>query len=201
LLFWRHPTARFAAAGLDIDAPEADAYREAHDAAVRWAAANRAAIAERFLSRLSGAAPRCVLDLCHNSVTPCRLGGSPCWLHRKGAAPADQGPLVIPGSRGAYSYLVVPTGPQDDNAWSLAHGAGRKWNRSAIKSRLLGEVALDSLRRTKLGSVVLCDDKELLLEEAPEAYKRIETVIDDLTGPGLVRVVARLRPLLTFKRG
>jgi hypothetical protein len=49
------------------------------------------------------------------------------WLHRKGAAPGDMGPLVIPGSRGAFSYLVQPIGDratQEYAGYSLAHGAG-----------------------------------------------------------------------------
>jgi release factor H-coupled RctB family protein len=48
------------------------------------------------------------------------------WLHRKGAAPADVGPVVIPGSRGHFSYLVLPTLANPDTekaAFSLAHGS------------------------------------------------------------------------------
>lgn len=195
----RAHTGVFGNRGLDETAPEAKTYLAEHDYAVRWAVANRALIAHRFLDIIGAGETRRVLDLCHNSVVPCTDGGGACWLHRKGAAPGDQGPLVIPGSRGAYSFLAVPTGDQTENAWSLAHGAGRKWNRTAIKSRLKGEVDADALRQTKLGSVVLCSDRDLLFEEAPEAYKKVETVIDDLVEPGLIRVVARLRPLITFK--
>lgn len=32
----------------------------------------------------------------------------PMWVHRKGAAPADCGIVVIPGSRGTFSYVVKP---------------------------------------------------------------------------------------------
>ena len=41
------------------------------------------------------------------------------WVHRKGAAPSDRGLVVIPGSRGAYSFLALPTGPQRRNGESL----------------------------------------------------------------------------------
>lgn len=52
------------------------------------------------------------------------------WLHRKGAAPADCGLVVIPGSRGDFSYLVEPVPDHAEDALcSLAHGAGRKWSR------------------------------------------------------------------------
>ncbi len=55
------------------------------------------------------------------------------------------------------------------------------------------------LVRTALGSAVICDDKDLLFEEAPQAYKNIETVVDDLVHAGLVRVVATLVPRVTYK--
>ena len=48
-------------------------------------------------------------------------------------------------------------------------------------------------------SRVICEDKELLYEEAPEAYKRIDDVVSDLVELGLVRVAAILRPLITYK--
>lgn len=68
-----------------------------------WAVLNREVIAERFLYRLGTTGER-LLDICHDSVT-LHQGG---WLHRKGAAPADKGLVVIPGSRGDMTYLVPP---------------------------------------------------------------------------------------------
>ena len=35
-------------------------------------------------------------------------------------------------------------------------------------------------RRNPFGGVVVCGDRDLLVEEAPDAYKNIEHVIDDL---------------------
>jgi release factor H-coupled RctB family protein len=55
------------------------------------------------------------------------------------------------------------------------------------------------LVQTELGGRVICEDRDLLYEEAPMAYKRIETVIQDLVDAGLVSVIATLRPLLTYK--
>jgi release factor H-coupled RctB family protein len=121
------------------------------------------------------------------------------WLHRKGAAPADQGPVVIPGSRGSLSYLVVPQGDLAGCAWSLAHGAGRKWARSDCKRRLSHRYSLESLSRTEMGSRVICEDKDLIYEEAPQAYKDVDIVVQDLAEAGFLRVVAMLRPLITYK--
>jgi release factor H-coupled RctB family protein len=46
---------------------------------------------------------------------------------------------------------------------------------------------------------VICEDKALLYEEAPQAYKNITTVIDDLVAMGLIEVIAVLKPLVTYK--
>jgi release factor H-coupled RctB family protein len=178
--------------------PDAEAYLAAHDSAVAWARANRALIAHRVCACL-GAASVKVLDVCHNSVVRASVRGEPCWLHRKGAAPHDAGAVVIPGSRGAKSYLALPAGDGATCLHSLAHGAGRKWTRSDARGRLKERVRAHELLRTPLGSAVICDDKDLLFEEAPQAYKNIESVVDDLVGAGVARVVARLTPLVTYK--
>src|SRR5262245_2903216 len=128
-----------------------------------------------------------------------RSSHSSLWLHRKGAAPSDHGPLVIPGSRGTFSYLVQPTGDGESHAWSLAHGAGRKWTRSDSRARVRERFRPMQLVQTGLGSRVICGDRDLLYEEAPPAYKDIEQVIEDLVEAGLIQVIATLRPLLTYK--
>jgi release factor H-coupled RctB family protein len=55
------------------------------------------------------------------------------------------------------------------------------------------------MQRTKIGSRVICEDRELIYEEAPQAYKDIHQVIHDLTAAALIDVVATLRPLITYK--
>ena len=189
---------RYRAAGLATDGDAFAAYIEAHNEAVAWASVNRAVIAERFLDCLGGTGKR-RLDLCHNSVTPVGDRARDLWLHRKGAAPSNEGPVVIPGSRGAITYLVAPTGDQEDNVWSIAHGAGRRWTRSDTKARLSKRYRPQDLTRTDLGGRVICRNKELIYEEAPQAYKNIETVISDLVDAGLVRIIATLRPVITYK--
>ncbi len=188
-----------AAAGLAEGSLEAKEYMSRHDHAVAWARVNRQVIARRFAGAL-GAELVGLLDVCHNSVealpeTPC------CWLHRKGAAPSTQGPVVIPGSRGSLSYLVQPIAPADPGyaGYSLAHGAGRKWKRGDTKARLKDRYRPADLVQTALGSRVICEDRELLYEEAPEAYKDIDGVIAALLEAGLCRVVAVLRPVITYK--
>lgn len=180
---------------LEVGSAACSAYLARHDAAIDWAVLNRRVIARRFGDLLGFEAER-RLDICHNSVTP-HAGG---WLHRKGAAPADRGLVVIPGSRGDLSYLVAPRPEQAEAALqSLAHGAGRKWSRSDARAKLERRFRIADLERTALGSRVICEDRALIYEEAPQAYKDIHRVIADLDAAGLIEVVATFRPLVTYK--
>ncbi|WP_157314899.1 RNA ligase RtcB family protein [Chitinibacter sp. GC72] len=183
--------------GLLADSKECRAYLAEHDQAVRFAEVNRHLIAQRILAKLACDGSQ-ILDVNHNLVLPAQMHGQPGWIHRKGATPADQGAVVIPGSRGDYSYLVQPM-PSDISLQSLAHGAGRKWMRSECKGRLSGRYTVAQLSRTKLGSQVICADRALIYEEAPEAYKPASNIIATLVGAGLVKVIARLKPVLTYK--
>ena len=121
------------------------------------------------------------------------------WIHRRGAVTAGGTPLVIPGSRGALSYLVKPVGDGASQAWSLAHGAGRKWARSETRLHVRERFGATELMQTSLGSHVICGERDLLYEEAPMAYKPVESVIEALVEAGLIRVIATLRPVLTYK--
>ncbi len=194
----REQVERFRFEGLDSNSPEAAEYLARHDHAMQWADANRALIAARVLDRLGAEGER-RLDVCHNWIEQRQVGRRDCWLHRKGAAPSTRGPLVIPGSRGAFSYLVLPVGASERSCYSLAHGAGRKWARTDSRARLEKRVTAKDLTRTDLGSHVICEDRELLYEEAPQAYKNITVVIDDLVREGLIQIVALLRPAVTYK--
>ncbi|AJE04881.1 hypothetical protein GPICK_09605 [Geobacter pickeringii] len=186
---------RFRDSPLVAGSCEAEQYLARHALANAYAAANRELIAYRLLEQLGSGYHR-ILDLAHNGIERTANGH---FLHRKGAAPSDHGVVVIPGSRGSCSFLVMPVGGQADNLWSVAHGAGRKWSRSECEGRLRTKFPAASLQRTKLGSHVICEDRQLLYEEAPPAYKEIRTVIDALVSFGLVRVIAVLSPVLTYK--
>jgi release factor H-coupled RctB family protein len=155
-------------------------------------------IAHRLLEQL-GSGYRLIADLSHNSITPIESEGEIQFLHRKGASPSNQDTIIIPGSRGSNSYLVKPTGNQEANLWSVAHGAGRKWGRNECEGRLREKYSADSMKKTKLGSYVICEDRDLLYEEAPQAYKDIDSVISDMVNLGLIKVVAIFTPVLTYK--
>jgi release factor H-coupled RctB family protein len=189
---------QFGHGGLKENSSEATAYLAQHEAALQFALFNRHCIAQRLLANVRATGTR-VLDLAHNYVAAATIEGTSGWLHRKGATPSDQGPVLIPGSRGDHSYLVQALQPNAATLLSLAHGAGRKWVRSACKERLFKLFTPVQLGRTALGSRVICNDKQLIFEEAPQAYKSIDTVIEALEGAGLIELLARTKPVLTYK--
>lgn len=185
--------------GLAQDDAAAQAYLQQHAAAVQFAEMNRALIGARILHRLRCKASL-VLDVNHNTVAPACVDGQHGWLHRKGATPSDQGLVILPGSRDDYSYMLEPVVKNGAlSLHSLAHGAGRKWQRSECKDRLFKNATPAQLSRTSLGGRVICNDRALIYEEAAQAYKKVDSVLDCLIGAGLARVVYRSRPLLTYK--
>jgi len=186
------------ARGSDVESFAAAAYLQDHDLAVRWAKVNRGLLAQRFVQQL-GADANLLWDGCHNSITSCEREGETVWVHRKGAVAAEKEPVVIPGSRGSLSYLVKPLGEGESRAWSLAHGAGRKWARSEARQRMRERFGVHQLTQTPLGGRVICEERDLLYEEAPAAYKNIEDVVQELVDAGLASVIATFRPLLTYK--
>jgi release factor H-coupled RctB family protein len=176
--------------------PAADpaAYLARHDEAVRWGSLNRRLMAARVAYALGARPADPIVDECHNLVEV-RDG---VYLHRKGAARGDGRDVLVAGTRGTASYLVAAhAGPQAN--WSVAHGAGRKMSRADALRRGKAKHTVEELRRTPLGSLVVCGDRQLLFEEAPTAYKRIEQVIGDLAGHGLATPVVTTVPLVTYK--
>lgn len=185
--------------GLPALGIDAQSYMDKHDVALEFARLNRALIALRVCQRLHCRAIP-VLDVHHNFVTRAEVDGQSGWLHRKGATPSDQGLVMLPGSRADYSYLLEPlNGATQASLHSLAHGAGRKWARADCKGRLSKLATPDQLSRTAMNGLVICNDRALIYEEAPQAYKNVSSVLDTLVGAGLVRVIARSKPVLTYK--
>ena len=176
------------------------AYLEAEATAANYGFVNRLLLAEITRQRLREihgpvAAPL-VYDLPHNITLPAAGGSSASgpWITRKGACPAGEGqPVIIPGSMGASSFLLVGRGAPRFLA-SASHGAGRARSRFSMgrKPRSDAELGLAGVECITLR-------EERRIEEAPAAYKPIGPVIDCQVAEGMVDVVARMRPLMTFK--
>ena len=193
---WTAFAAEHADSGVPAESEDGKHYLAEHDRLVRWAHFNRKLIAKAFGSLISCEFTE-LANTVHNCISP---AGNGCWLHRKGASEAETDrPLVIAGTRGSCSALVVPDGDPGEYLHSLAHGAGRKWTRLSTRTRMRDKYDVRTLLKTRIGSKVVCPDKNLLYEEAPDAYKNIEHVIGDLQSFGLIRVAARFKPLLNCK--
>jgi tRNA-splicing ligase RtcB len=134
-------------------------------------------------------------------------------VHRKGATRAygpgnpalssryrDIGqPVIIPGDMGTNSYILLGTEMAMKEAFgSTCHGAGRMMSRSRAKKTINGRQLRDDLMEEK-GIVVIADSMSGLAEEAPQAYKDIDNVVDITCRAGLSTKVARLRPLGVIK--
>ncbi len=190
-------------------------YLQAEATAANYGFMNRLLLAELLRLRLREVfgdieAPL-IYDLPHNITLPSNVETlhspdvetlhvtslqSQKWVTRKGACPAYNGqPVIIPGSMGAYSYLCVgKSNPVFCN--SASHGAGRVYSRFEL-TRNGASYSEAELGLTGVDCITLRDERRI--EEAPAAYKPIQSVIDIQVEAGMVDVVARLSPVLTFK--
>ncbi|MDR1656593.1 MAG: RNA ligase RtcB family protein [Deltaproteobacteria bacterium] len=182
--------------GLPQGSAAAQEYLALHDQALKWASRNRLLVAKKVLTALAVKEElRLILDIAHNYLEPI----DDLIVHRKGAVSALKGPVVIPGSRGTVTSLFNPAPDTAKSLFSLSHGAGRKWRRCDCRGRLEAKWTRQELRRTALGSHVICTDKATLYEEAPQAYKNVAEILKCLEQNGLGKVIMTLAPLLTYK--
>ena len=203
---------------------EAEDYYQAMACAVNYAFANRQAIMhwvrqsfqqvfkedpERFGLKL-------VYDVAHNiaKIEDHKINGErkKVWVHRKGATrafppghpeiPADYTavgqPVLIPGSMGTSSWLLVGTEKAMQISFgSTAHGAGRKLSRNAAKRRFWGGDVKKALEQR--GIFVRSESSVVLAEEADPAYKNVDIVADVSDKVGIATKVARFVPLAVVK--
>ena len=199
--------------------PEGRAYLAAMAAAANFAWANRQEIANRVrasLGRLLGKEiadrTRQVYDVAHNVAKTERYGGRELLVHRKGATrafPAGSAeipdeyrtvgqPVFIPGSMGTASYVLAgEQGSMERSFGTTCHGAGRRLSRTAAKKEIHGAELRRQLEQQ--GIVVRSASNKGLAEEAPFAYKDVESVVDVVAHAGLARRVARLVPIGVVK--
>ncbi|HIQ01939.1 MAG TPA: RtcB family protein [Anaerolineales bacterium] len=207
-----------------IDSPEGRAYYGAMACAVNYAFVNRQVLAmgvrEAFEQVLAGKVHNFdlfqIYDVAHNiaKFEEHEVDGRRMRLcvHRKGATrafgpglpqvPEDYRevgqPVLVPGSMGTASYVLVGTRRAMDLSWgSTCHGAGRVMSRHKARKKIWGA----DLRREmeEQGIVVRAGSNKGLAEEAPAAYKDVSRVVEVVHGAGLACKVARLRPLAVIK--
>ncbi len=107
-------------------------------------------------------------------------------------------PVLIPGSMGTASYLLIGTKKAEELTFgSTVHGAGRVSSRSSALRNLRGEDIKKEMNEE--GIEVKAGSWQSLAEEAPEAYKDIDEVVKVVDELGISKKIARLKPLGVVK--
>ncbi len=134
------------------------------------------------------------------------------YVHRKGATRAFPPghslvpskykgigqPVLIPGSMGTSSYILVGTNKAMEISFGSApHGAGRVLSREEAKRRYRGSEIKSSLESR--GIVVRAASMAVVAEEAPSAYKDVDRVADVADRAGMAKKVVRLVPISVVK--
>jgi tRNA-splicing ligase RtcB len=207
-----------------MNSPEGEAYLGAMRAAANFAFCNRQLLAhaarrafeQAFAGKVEGWHLQQVYDIAHNmgKLETHQVEGRKVkvCVHRKGATrafgPASPGlpsqyraigqPVLVPGSMGTASWVLVGTETSMARSFgSSCHGAGRVMSRSQAKRQVRGE----ELRRELEGRGIRIRAGSMpgLAEEAPQAYKDVDAVVEIVSAAGIARKVARLRPVVVIK--
>jgi tRNA-splicing ligase RtcB len=204
-----------------IRSPLGQQYYKSMCAAVNYAFANRQMIAhwvrdvfKKVLGSSQGM--RQVYDVCHNvaKIEKHVVEGKEkdLCIHRKGATRsfgpgrmeipeayrAVGQPVIIPGSMGTASFLLVGTLEAEEKSFSsTAHGAGRLMSRHEALRRFRGEQIRDEL--AKKGIELQSTSWKGVAEEAAGAYKDVDEVVRVSHEVGLGRLVARVVPIGVMK--
>lgn len=203
-----------------ICSPEGQQYLGATRAGINCALANRQILAHLTRKVLAEEIPEARLetlyDVSHNTCKAERhlVDGQEriLYVHRKGATRAfgpghpdlperyrDVGqPVIIGGTMGTGSYILVGTDQSEQRAWSSAsHGAGRAMSRHQALKQWRGRELVDELARR--GILIRTRSWRGAAEEAPGAYKDVDLVAEATEKAGLARRVALLRPRVCVK--
>jgi tRNA-splicing ligase RtcB (3'-phosphate/5'-hydroxy nucleic acid ligase) len=207
-----------------VNSPEGKAYLGAMKCAANYGWANRQCLMHLtrkvfekfFAASWEKLGMDLVYDVAHNiaKIETHTVNGikKKLCVHRKGATrafgPGAPGvpqryqktgqPVIIPGDMGRNSYMLVGTqGAMDETFGSTCHGAGR------LKSRTEALRTIDSVKLLKglenKGITVMAAGRGTIVEEAPEAYKDVNNVVDVVHSAGISKRVCRMRPLGVIK--
>lgn len=207
-----------------LNSPEGQDYLAAMRCAANYAFANRQVLAhfvrQSFEEVLAGKVRNWhlhqVYDIAHNmgKIETHNIDGKnlEVCVHRKGATrafgPGFAGlpdeyksigqPVLVPGSMGTASWVLVGTKTSMERSFgSSCHGAGRTMSRTKAKKMVWGEDLRKELHAR--GIQVRAGSMASLAEEAPQAYKDVDAVVETVIGVGIAKKVARLSPVAVIK--
>lgn len=207
-----------------LESPEGKRYLSAMWCAANYAFANRQvlvsharrAFEQAFAGKVHHWDLHQVYDVAHNmgKIEEHLVGGKKMkvCVHRKGATrafgPGFEGlpehyrplgqPVLVPGSMGTSSWVLLGTERSMQLSFgSTCHGAGRLMSRQRAKKSVRGDQLKSKLESS--GIHILARSMPGLAEEAPQAYKDVDAVVDVVVKAGIGAKVARLRPVAVIK--
>jgi len=203
------------------ESKEADQYLKAMNAAANYAFANRQVMTmlirkafKKTMGKDSALQIKTLYDVTHNMAKKETFNGKSYFVHRKGATRAFDSehmkgtpfektgqPILIPGSMGTASYILAGTEGSKRSFYSVNHGAGRAMSRkqAAGKKGCEGAISDREFHSAMKNIFLLCENKRRIKEEAPQAYKDIDAVIETVIGAGLAETVAKMQPVAVIK--
>jgi len=207
-----------------VNSPEGKAYLGAMKCAANYAWANRQCLmylTRRVFEKVFSLSwqkmgMHLIYDVAHNiaKIEKYNVDGKEKALcvHRKGATRAfgpghpalperykkTGQPVIIPGDMGRNSYLLVGTQKaMEETFGSTCHGAGRLKSRTAALKSINEGTLLKELESK--GIIVKASGRGTIAEEAPQAYKDVNDVVDVVHNAGISKRVCRMRPLGVIK--
>lgn len=204
-----------------INSPEGQNYYKAMVCGTNCAMANRQVICHLVREIFSKIIPHASLSLLYDiSHNTCKIeehyidnqSKRKLYVHRKGATRAFGPnraelpqrykkvgqPVLIGGTMGTNSYILAGNESGQELAWNSAcHGAGRAMSRRQAVKKWKGKSIINDL--SSQGIIVRAASKKGTAEEAPQAYKNVDQVVDTTHKANLARKVAKLRPLACLK--
>jgi len=207
-----------------VNSPEGKAYLSAMKCAANYAWANRQCLmylTRKVFEKVFGMSwqkmgMNLVYDVAHNiaKIEKHIVDGKEKTLcvHRKGATRAfgpghpalperykkSGQPVIIPGDMGRNSYLLVGTQKaMEETFGSACHGAGRVKSRTAAAKSINVDMLLKELESK--GIIVKASGRGTIVEEAPQAYKDVNDVVNVVANVGISKRVCRTRPLGVIK--
>lgn len=211
-------------AALPFNSPEAQDYFKAMAAAANFAWTNRHVITHwvresfRKVFRkdpIDDLGIETIYDVAHNiaKIEEHVVDGKrvKVIVHRKGATRAFPPghpdiptkyssigqPVLIPGSMGTASYILVGTKLGARTFYSAPHGAGRVASRGEATRTYSPDRIVEELARK--GIMVKAASKRVISEEAPQAYKDVDRVVMVAHKVNIGKLVVRMRPIGVVK--
>lgn len=198
-----------------VDSPLGRRYLTVMNTASNYAWANRTLITEGVRSILKemfeDVQIEVVSDICHNVGKIEEIDGKEYLVHRKGASrilPPNHPeiveeyrrigqPVLVGGSMGTCSYLVVGSEGSSKTFYSTCHGAGRQVSRQKSKKKFNKEEVIEEMRKRDI--VFRVGNEEGIVEECAGCYKDVEEVVKHSEKVGISRRVCRVTPILVIK--